>query len=78
MCPATWLKTLVFGQSRYRKFSGVSGCEAIIDKLCETLRTFVRFDPNPQLLHALLPIGLRDDGSLQVHLKVDYAIRGRD
>jgi hypothetical protein len=34
--------------------------------------------PNPQLLHALLPIGLRYDGSLQVHLKVDYAIRGRD
>ena len=29
VCPATWLKTLVFSQSRYRKFSGVSGCEAI-------------------------------------------------
>jgi hypothetical protein len=25
VCPETWLKTLVFGQNCYRKFSGVSG-----------------------------------------------------
>ena len=29
MGPATWPKALVFGQGRYRKFSGISGCKAI-------------------------------------------------
>jgi hypothetical protein len=28
VCHGIWPKTLVFSQSRYRKFSGVSGCEA--------------------------------------------------
>jgi hypothetical protein len=31
MCPVTWPKTLVSGQRRYRKFSGVSGCEAYME-----------------------------------------------
>ena len=28
VCAEIWLKTLLFGQSCYRKFSGISGCEA--------------------------------------------------
>src|SRR5262245_42697647 len=42
----TWLKTLVFGQSRYRKFSGVSGCEAIMSASMRALQDHA-LDPRP-------------------------------